>query len=720
MAFRNAKQTARLPADMPSYFRQSQERAQAIGPAGGFMDIGMLDAALRALAEIAEPIRLAYLFAGVILGLVIGIIPGIGGVAGLALLLPFTYEMDTFSAFAFLLGLGSVTATGDPIPAVLFGIPGGAGAQATVLDGYPMAKKGEAGRALSAAYISSLMGGLFGAALLALTIPLLRPIMLYMGSPELLACAVFGISMVAVLSGSSPLRGLAMAGFGVMLSMIGGDPQTGELRWTLDTLYLYDGLPLLPLVLGIFALPELCELAITRSAITSSTRYNVYQGMLKGAGDAARNWWLVLRCSWLGAAVGAIPGLGSSVVDWFAYGHALKSIKDAPATFGKGDVRGVIASESANNAKEGGALVPTIAFGVPGSASMAILLGAFLIHGLVPGPAMLTQHLDVTYAMVWSVAIANIAGAGLCFLFSGQFAKLATLRYTLILPMVMSVVYVGAFQESRDWGDLYVLFLFGLLGWIMKRLRWPRPPLILGFVLGDIIERYMFISTGRYGWEWLSRPLVAVLLLLALLGLFRPLVSEFIATRRERRGQPLIGSPSFAPTDLFYVALIALTGVMLLQTLNWGEEASEVPIIVGTITLFCAMASLVHNVFAQLPAAGAGASENGAARRSIHMDLAADDTGLTPLTVVGRAAVFFAWFAGFMLSMRAIGLIPTSALYVIAYMWVENREPWRVMLPMAAGVCIFIYVVFDQFLSIPWPPTLLGTLFPFLQSIPSV
>ncbi|MGH6926041.1 MAG: tripartite tricarboxylate transporter permease, partial [Propylenella sp.] len=560
------------------------------------MDVGMLDAAMQALAALAEPSRLAYLFAGVVLGLVIGIIPGIGGVAGLALLLPFTFQMDPYTAFAFLLGLGSVTATGDPIPAVLFGIPGSAAAQATVLDGYPMAKRGEAGRALSAAYVSSLLGGLFGAALLALTIPLLRPIMLYMGSPELLACAVFGISMVAVLSGSSPLRGVAMAGFGVMLAMIGGDPQTGVLRWTLETIYLYDGLPLLPMVLGIFAMPELCDLAINRAAVSETSKYNVTRGMLKGAGDALRNWWLVLRCSMIGAAIGAIPGLGSAVVDWFAYGHALRSVKGASSTFGKGDVRGVIASESANNAKEGGALVPTIAFGVPGSASMAVLLGAFLIQGLVPGPAMITEHLDITYAMVWSVAIANILGAGLCFLFSGQFARLATLRYTLILPPVLSIVFVGAFQGSRDWGDLYALFIFGVLGWVMKRLRWPRPPLVLGFVLGAIIERYMFISTARYGWEWMLRPMVVVLLVLAVLGVCRPLLAEFLATRRANRGGMLFGPPRFAASDLFYVALIGVTGLMVLETRNWGEEASEAPIVVGAITLFCATVSLAYSV----------------------------------------------------------------------------------------------------------------------------
>jgi TctA family transporter len=330
----------------------------------------MANAAGQAFGLLMEPHRLGFLALGCVMGLVLGIVPGIGGLAGTAMLLPFTYAMDPYSAFALLLGLGATTATGDPIPAVLFGVPGGAASAATVLDGFPMAKRGEAGRALSAAYMSSLMGGVFGAILLAFTIPILRPIMLYLGSPELLAFAVLGISMVAILSGNSPLRGLTAGCAGIMLAMIGSDPQTGTLRWTFNSLYLWDGLPLTPMLLGVFALPELCDLLISRVAIASGgEKQSVYKGQWQGVKDCFDNMWLIVRCSWIGGGIGSIPGIGGSVIDWLAYGHALKTEKGASETFGKGDVRGVIASESSNNAKEGGALVPTIAFGVPGSAS---------------------------------------------------------------------------------------------------------------------------------------------------------------------------------------------------------------------------------------------------------------------------------------------------------------------------------------------------------------
>jgi TctA family transporter len=319
------------------------------------MEFSMLDAAGSALLLILEPTRLMYLAIGVLIGLALGIMPGVDGIAGMALLLPFTFNMDPYAAFGLLLGMGAVTTTSDTIPAVLFGVPGTAGSQATVLDGFPMTKKGEAGRALAAAYTASLLGGLFGAAILAITIPILRPVILYLGSPELLAFALFGISMVAILSGNAPLRGLAAACIGLMLSMIGTDPQSGTLRWTLDSLYLWDGLPLVPMVLGVFALPELCDLAIKRTAIASHAKFDVTTGMLRGCQDALRNWWLVMRCGSLGAAVGALPGIGASVIDWLAYGHAVQTEKNAQTSFGTGDVRGVIAPESANNAKEGAA-----------------------------------------------------------------------------------------------------------------------------------------------------------------------------------------------------------------------------------------------------------------------------------------------------------------------------------------------------------------------------
>ncbi len=694
------------------------------------MDANMLEAAGHALLIILDPMRLAYLFGGVTMGLALGILPGIGGLAGIALLLPFTYNLDPHTAFAILLGLGAASTTADPISAILFGVPGHAASAATTLDGYPLTRQGYAGRALGASYMSALLGGLFGAALLGLTLPVLRPVMLYFGSPELFALAVFGISMVSALSGNTPLRGLTAAAFGILLSMIGTDPQTGTQRWTLDSFYLLDSLPLVPLTLGVFALPELCDLSIARAAaVTDGLKIDTRTGLRMGVRDCFTHWFLILRCSWIGTTMGAVPGIGASIIDWISYGHALRTEKGARETFGHGDVRGVIAAESATNAKEGGALVPTIAFGVPASAGMAILLGAFLIQGLVPGPEMLTRHLDVTYSMVWSIAVANILGSGLCFLFSGQLAKIATLRYTLIMPCVLSLIYIGAFEGTRQWGDLYSLLFFGLVGWGFKHFRWPRPPLVLGFILGKMIERYLFISIERFGADWLLHPLVIVILAMAALSLLRPFFQDVRAHGGIGRMLADFGPPRPTGSDLFPAALLCLFVAMLVQSWHWALTARLVPTIVGFGAVAFCGASLLNHMCARHEPAEVGALVDEEAlighadkdtQRRMHMDIASHVAHLPTAVKLGRGAVFFGWMGAFLASMATIGLIPTIPVLVISYMRIEGRERWSLVLPMAAVLTLFVWGVFGEVLAIPWPGTLLGAWVPALRVIPSV
>jgi len=686
------------------------------------MDV--LHAASIAFFMIMDPHRLMFLFGGVCMGLAIGILPGIGGVAGTAMLLPFTYGMDATTAMALLLGLGASTTTADPISAIVLGAPGHAASAATTLDGYPMTKRGEGGRALGAAYMSAMIGGLFGALLLALVLPIMRPLILFIGSPELLALAVFGISMVAVLSGNAPLRGLTCACFGMMLAMIGSDPQTGTLRWTMGSLYLWDGLPLVPLTLGIFALPELCDLLISRNAAVQANQLmDTKAGLLLGAKDVFKNWFLVLRCSWIGSSMGAIPGIGAAVIDWISYGHALRTEKGAQETFGTGDIRGVIAAESATSSREGGALIPTVVFGVPASSGMAILLGAFLMHGLIPGPDMVTKNLDITYSMVWSIAIANLVGSGLCFAFSGQFAKLATLRYTLILPVVLCLVYIGAFEGKREWGDLYSLLFFGVLGWILKHLKWPRPPLVLGFILGSMIERYLFISIQRFGSEWLLRPAVIVVFLAAGWSLFRPFLQDVKAHGGFKGLVSDFGAPRFQMKTIFTVCFLGLFGVMMFQAVGWDFDAKIVPLIVGSGALFFCTLSLVNEVFKRPSLAKPALDSNGKTILSgkMHMDISSNIAHLPLKTILLRAGRFFGWMLFFLASMSLIGLIPTVPIFIVALMRVEGPEKWRVAIPMAVIMTVFIYFVFNDLLAIQWPQTVVGDMFPILKAyIPSM
>src|SRR6202051_3897885 len=261
------------------------------------MQPDMIASALHALHLLLEPTRLLLLFVGVIIGLAIGVLPGLSGIVGLAMLIPFTYNLDEYTAFALLLGMAAVITSSDFITAVLFGVPGHVGAAATVIDGHAMARKGEAGRAFGAGFAASLVGGLVGAIVLAISIPILRPVLLHIGSPELLALTLFGLSMVATLSGRAPLKGLTAAALGLMISMVGSRSESGTLRWTFDTLYLYDGVPLVPAMLGLFALPELCELAVARKKIAGDHASNInLSNQWEGVRDVGRQWWLVVRC----------------------------------------------------------------------------------------------------------------------------------------------------------------------------------------------------------------------------------------------------------------------------------------------------------------------------------------------------------------------------------------------------------------------------------------
>lgn len=477
----------------------------------------MIDAAQQGLLGILAWPAIGYLFLGIFLGIFFGMVPGLSGLSGMAILLPFTFGLRPYEAMALLMGMFAITTTSDTIASVLLGVPGTAGSQATIMDGYPMAKKGEAARAFGAAYTVSAFGGVIGALLLAISIPVLSPLVLAFGSPEFFMLGALGMAMVGSLSGRSALKGTLVALFALLLSMVGYSPQGGMPRFWFGWPYLLEGISLVPAVLGLFSLPEVVELAVRRGTLAEVPKMG--KGILDGIRDALRHWWLALRCSLLGAYIGFIPGLGASIVDWVAYGHAIQSSKD-PERFGQGDIRGVIAPESANNAMKGGALIPTVAFGVPGSASMAILLGALLIHGIYPGPEILTKRLDVLFSVVWALVIANVTTSGLLLLFTSQLAKVTLVRASILVPLVLVLVFVGAWMATQDMGDWIVLLGFGLLGYFMKRWAWPRPPIALGLILGPFMERYLDLSVGLYGWGWLRRPIVVVLLLGTLATLF--------------------------------------------------------------------------------------------------------------------------------------------------------------------------------------------------------
>ncbi len=501
----------------------------------------MLEAFIQGFVEVLRWHTFSLMLIGIVVGFWVGLLPGLGGSTTLALMLPFIYKMSPVEAFAFLLGMHSVVATTGDITSVLFGVPGEGTSAATVLDGYAMSKKGEAGRALGAALMSSLVGAIVGAGALAVSIPIVRPLVLTFGSPELFMLAIVGITFIASLSGRGGralLRGFLAGALGLLAAMVGMDPQAGVQRYTLGQLYLWGGLDLVPVLVGIFAIPEIVDLAVRGTSIAGDVPMGkLTSGVWQGVKDTFIHWGITIRCSLIGTFIGIMPGLGGGVAQWIAYGHAVQSARTAKERerFGKGDVRGVLGPGAANNSKEGGALIPTIAFGVPGSSSMAILLGGFLILGVTPGPDMLTKHLTVTFSMVWTLVIANVITVALSLLFLNQLAKLTLVKGSLLIPFLALLVFVGGYTANNHLGDVIVVLAFGTLGYLMILFGWPRAPLALGFVLGDIAENYLYISTARYGASWLLRPVVLILILVALAAILYPFLQTAREKRREKR-----------------------------------------------------------------------------------------------------------------------------------------------------------------------------------------
>jgi putative tricarboxylic transport membrane protein len=490
----------------------------------------MLEAAIEGLNGVFQPQALSFMCLGVLIGSLVGFLPGIGGPSTLAIMLPFVMTMqDPLLVIALLVGMDAVGNTASAFTSILISVPGSSGSQATILDGHPMAKNGEAARALSASFVASLLGGLFGALVLFASLPVLRPLVLSFSSPEFFILTLWGVSMVGILSGNAPVKGLLAGILGVMIATVGLDTKSGIERFSFNVAYLWEGVDLVLVALGLFGIPEVIDLAGRKGSIAKAEEFG--RGYVQGIFDVFRHWWLLLRTSIIGAWVGFLPGLGSSVADWFAYAHAVQTEKNRE-NFGKGDVRGVIASEGSNNAKEGGDYIPTLAFGIPGGTSTALVLTAFVAVGIKPGPDMLTSQLNLTFAVIWTLVIANVVATAVCMVFAKPIARVCFLPFYAIVPPIVAFIFIGAFAANFHSYDLTALMILSLLGFFMRRYGWPRAPLLLGVVLGEKMELYLWLSYTRYGFEWLARPMVLVLIALLIVSIVYPIVIG----RRQKMG----------------------------------------------------------------------------------------------------------------------------------------------------------------------------------------
>jgi TctA family transporter len=476
---------------------------------------------------------LAAMLLGLPLGVVVGLLPGLSGLTALAFLIPFTFGMNPLVGIAFLLSSYAAVSQGGSMTAIVLGVPGEVPNAATVIDGYPMAKAGRAGEAIGAALMASALGGLFGCVLLAVLLPVIQPVVLSFASPENFVLAVAGICFIAVLSSGSPLRGLIAGGFGIFLSLFGYSPTEGVPRFWMGIDYLLDGFRLVPIAMGLFAIPEILELMRTGASIAqsgTSDKISLRQ-VLHGAAAVFKYPGVFFRSCTIGSVIGMMPGVGGATAPFVAYAAA-KQTAGHPETFGSGRIEGVIAPEASSNAKEGGALVPTLALGIPGSAAMALLLGAFMILGLQPGPEFLVKHLDLALAAAMVLAFGNVASSLLMFALSKPLMYITRIPGRALAPVLLVLVMVGAYSAENDPADVLFVFLFGALGVAMERFGYNRPALILGFVLGEMIERYFQVSTNAYGPWFLLRPISMLIIALTLFGVLWPHCSRLLPRRK--------------------------------------------------------------------------------------------------------------------------------------------------------------------------------------------
>lgn len=477
----------------------------------------MIDALLSGSLAVFTPSVLGIIILGVLIGLAVGILPGIGGITTIAILLPFIYRLSPTSAISFILAIYAATATSGIVTTILLGIPGEASASADLLDGLPMTRQGKADRAMAAGFAASLLGGIFGACVLAALIPVVTPIVMSCGSPELFALALLGISFIALLSKGNTLRGLFMGLLGILTAFVGVASYTGTPRFTFGLLSLYDGIPLTAIAIGIFAIPELIDMMISGSIVREGEDIaKESHGIREGITDCFRHWRTLLSCSALGVIIGIIPGVGAMTAIFLAYGLA-RQLSKRPHEFGKGCVEGIIGPESSDNAKEGGALLTTLAFGVPGSAGMAMVLIVLMMAGIAPGAELMTKHLDLVWSCVVAIVVSNIISAGICIVSARQLAKIVYIKLNFLAPIILLLVLVGAYGTNQRIEDVLFAFFVGGMGYLFKRLGFSRIPFIVGFVLGDLVERYFLLSLGTRGPAFLFKSPIALGFLLVLI-----------------------------------------------------------------------------------------------------------------------------------------------------------------------------------------------------------
>lgn len=504
----------------------------------------MLDMWLGGLQGLLHIDVLFFVFLGMVIGLIFGAIPGLGGTTAIALLMPLTYGLEPFTALALAGGVMGSVPMGGSITSILLNTPGTAPNAATCLDGHPLAQQGKAGLAIGAAGSANAIGAIIGTISVLAVLPIASDLVLLFGPPEFFLMGLFALVVVATASRGKTLRGLVAGGLGLMIAFVGYNDIAGGERFTYGIEYLWDGIHLVPALIGLFAVAEMINLMVKGGSVAKSAANVKITRMTAGLFEVFHHLGTVLRGSLIGTTVGAIPGLGGTVVAFLSYSVTAQASKN-PESFGKGNIQGVIAPEAAICAHDCSALIPTLTFGIPAGAEMAVFMGLLIIHGMQPGPLMLRDHQVEIYGLIWALTASCVLASFVGLLFVRPLSKITLLDSGILVPLVLSTALAGSYAIDMTIENVIVTAVFGGLGYLMMRYDYPRLMVVVALVLGGNIERnfHQSMLMGDGGWSvFLGRTIsivlmaliIAVLALPAFRGLFRQLGLRRVRLERSR------------------------------------------------------------------------------------------------------------------------------------------------------------------------------------------
>ena len=495
----------------------------------------MAQALTAAFSVFADPYLLLLILVTTIGGVIIGALPGLGATTGAALILPFTLTMEPVAAITVLATVYVSATFAGAITAILINTPGTPAAAATCFDGYPLAQKGEAGRALGIAVAASTIGGIFSVIVLMIAAPLMAQVAYQFRPMEYFALTIFGLSMLATISSGGAVRNLIGGLFGVWLATIGADQITSVERFMFGNYELYEGLNFIPVMVGLFALSELFVQSTRLDQVVEAVRMKAVK--LPTMNDYRRIWRTVLRSCGIGTFIGVLPAEGATVASMIGYSEA-KRWSRSPEEFGKGSIEGVAGAEAANNSATGGAMVPTMVLGIPGSGTTAIILVGLLVHGLNPGPKLFTDQVDQVYAIFGAMLAANAMFLVLGLYGARLFARVTLIPVPILWPIVFCLAIVGVYSLNQSMLDVWILLIFGVVGYVMRRFGFAVAPVAIGLILGKMVEVNLQNSLKILDGQWWlipAQPLAALFFFFAIVGLFWPIISEKLAARRRAR-----------------------------------------------------------------------------------------------------------------------------------------------------------------------------------------